>query len=146
MIAFDMQCSKGHVFEGWFEDNNAYEEQKKKDLISCPACNNSDVNKVPTTFGVMKSTQSSSRQPQKVGIQISQAELEIFQKKFVEFVTTNSDNVGPDFAKEALKMHYGATEPRNIRGFSTAKEEKLLKNEGIQFFKLPVPEKPEFDA
>ena len=25
MIVFDLQCSKGHMFEGWFEDNKAYE-------------------------------------------------------------------------------------------------------------------------
>ena len=32
-----------------------------------------------------------------------------------EFVEKNFDDVGCDFAKEALKIHYGATEPRNIR-------------------------------
>jgi len=35
-------------------------------------------------------------------------------------------------------MHYGVSEPRNIRGVSTKEEEKLLTKEGIQFFKLPV--------
>jgi hypothetical protein len=39
-------------------------------------------------------------------------------------------------------MHYGVTEPRNIRGVSTPKEEETMKAEGINFFKLPVPAKP----
>jgi len=30
------------------------------------------------------------------------------------------------------------TEPRNIRGTSTQEEEKTLKEEGIEFIKIPV--------
>ena len=30
MIVFDLQCEKGHAFEGWFEDNQAYDGQKRK--------------------------------------------------------------------------------------------------------------------
>jgi hypothetical protein len=29
MIAYDLQCSSGHSFEGWFEDGQAYDDQKK---------------------------------------------------------------------------------------------------------------------
>jgi hypothetical protein len=54
--------------------------------------------------------------------------------------------VGCDFAKEALKMHYGAAEPRNITGVSTKEEEKTLNEEGIQFFKIPMPIAPDTDA
>jgi hypothetical protein len=42
-----------------------------------------------------------------------------------------------------LKMHYGATESRNIRGVSTTQEEETLKEEGIQFFKFPSSVPPE---
>jgi len=45
-----------------------------------------------------------------------------------------------------LKIHYGATEPRNIRGVSTKEEEKTLKEEGIQFFKIPIPAPPDTDS
>ncbi|MDR0547837.1 MAG: DUF1178 family protein [Deltaproteobacteria bacterium] len=47
-------------------------------------------------------------------------------------------DVGAGFATEALKMRYGAAPSRNIRGYSTADEEETLKNEGIEFFKLPM--------
>jgi hypothetical protein len=43
MIAYDLQCVKGHAFEGWFEDSEAYETQKKKELIACPVCNKNTV-------------------------------------------------------------------------------------------------------
>ena len=45
--------------------------------------------------------------------------------------------------KEALKIHYGATEPRNIRGVSTPAEEEILKEEGIEFFKIPTTLPPD---
>jgi len=58
-------------------------------------------------------------------------------KKFYEYIEKNFEEVGPDFAKEALKMHYGVTEKRNIRGTSTEDEEKLLREEGVEFHKIP---------
>jgi hypothetical protein len=54
--------------------------------------------------------------------------------------------VGCDFAKEALKIHYGAAEPRNIRGVSTKEEEKTLTDEGIQFIKIPMPARPDTES
>jgi len=30
MIAYDLQCTNGHTFEGWFEDRKAYLSQQKK--------------------------------------------------------------------------------------------------------------------
>jgi hypothetical protein len=109
MIAYDIQCVNGHAFEGWFEDSEAYEAQKKKELIACPVCNNTRVSRIPSTFAIF-------------------------------------DDVGCDFAKEALKIHYGVEEPRNIRGVSTKEEEKMLKKEGVDFVKIPMPAPPDTDA
>jgi len=53
--------------------------------------------------------------------------------------------VGCKFTTEALKMHYGVSELKNIRGTSTEKEEKILKDEGINFFKIPMPTDPNTD-
>jgi hypothetical protein len=139
MIAYDLQCANGHAFEGWFEDGQAYEKQEKKGLISCPVCNDTSVSRIPSTFAI-KSSQSAK------DIYKQQTDLEGNSKKFIDFVEKNFDDVGCDFAKEALKMHYGATEPRNIRGVSTKEEEKTLNEEGIQFFKIPMPIAPDTDA
>jgi hypothetical protein len=67
-------------------------------------------------------------------------------KEIVDYVEKNFDDVGCDFAKEALKIHYGVEEPRNIRGVSTKEEEKMLKKEGIDFVKIPMPAPPDTDA
>ena len=141
MIAYDLQCPNGHAFEGWFEDRKAYLNQQKKGLIACPVCNDTAVSIIPSTFAI-KSSQTPN--PKKAPSNIAQ--YENFGKEIVDFVEKNFDDVGCEFAKEALKIHYGVTEPRNIRGVSTKDEEKTLKKEGIQFFKIPMPAPPDSDS
>ena len=38
-------CKNNHEFEGWFRTSEDYEFQLKKNLISCPNCNNNRPNK-----------------------------------------------------------------------------------------------------
>lgn len=140
MIAYDLQCNQGHVFEGWFEDERAYKGQKRKGLLTCPVCNETEVLRVPSTFAI-KSTDSSPR-----SVSTAQVNLDQIGKKMVDFFKNSFDNVGCDFAREALKIHYGASEPRSIRGTSTLEEEKTLKEEGIDFIKIPLPQQPETDS
>jgi hypothetical protein len=131
MIVFDLKCIQGHKFEGWFDDGKAYEDQKAKGLLTCPVCNDEDVSKIPTAFSIKAS------HPEKSPA-LAQKELAKFEKTLAAFIEKNFDNVGSRFATEALKIHYGVTEPRNIRGTSTQEEKKTLKEEGIAFIKVPV--------
>jgi hypothetical protein len=139
MIAYDLQCINGHAFEGWFEDSEVYQNQKKKGLIACPACNTTRVSRIPSTFAI-----KSSPIPRKLSLE--EKNLKKVGQEIIDFVEKNFDDVGCDFAKEALKIHYGVEEPRNIRGISTKEEEKMLKKEGIEFFKIPVPAPTDTDA
>ena len=139
MIAFDLQCVNGHTFEGWFEDSKAYEYQNKKKMIACPACNSTSVSKLLSTFAI----KGSPTLPDTIQ---KQPDLERISNELSEYVEKNFENVGCDFAKEALKIHYGVEEPRNIRGVSTQEEEKTLKEEGISFFKVPLPASTESDS
>ena len=141
MIAYDLQCTKGHAFEGWFEDRQAYLDQKKKGLITCPICNVTSVDIVPSTFAIKSGAPSISKD-----LAAEKSILAQNEKEAIEFVKKNFDDVGADFAKEALKIHYGAAEPRNIRGVSTKEEEKTLEDEGIQFIKIPMPVRPDSDS
>jgi hypothetical protein len=136
MIVYDLKCINDHAFEGWFEDGDAYEQQEADGLIECPMCGTTSVFKMPSAFAIKSSDpvkQLSAKLKNKY------ADIEKIGKRVAEFVEKNFDNVGPDFSKEALKIHYGVSEPRNIRGSSTPEEEKTLKDEGIEFVKLPVP-------
>ena len=139
MIAYDLQCVNGHAFEGWFEDSEAYYSQKKRGLIACPVCNDTQVSRIPSTFSIKSSTI-----PQNISLQ--EKNLKKIGKEIVDFIEKNFDDVGCDFAKEALKIHYGVEQPRNIRGVSTKEEEKMLTEEGVEFLKIPMPAPPDTDT
>ncbi len=133
MIVFDLKCHNDHCFEGWFEDSQAFEEQMEQGLVECPVCGDDSVTKVlsPIAIGSSTTGPGPAKEPG--------AEAQALLMKMAEFVDKNFDNVGSGFTKEALKMHYGVTEPRNIRGTSTKEEEDLLAEEGVAFHKLPLP-------
>ena len=143
MIAYDLQCAEGHTFEGWFEDRKSYLGQQKKGLIACPVCNDTSVDIIPSTFAIKSSQTPKPRVQQQPEDQV---DLKKISEQAIDFVEKNFDDVGCEFAKEALKIHYGATEPRNIRGVSTKEEEKTLEKEGIPFFKIPLPAPPDTDS
>ena len=132
MIAYDLQCQNGHTFEGWFEDAKAYQKQKKAGLVTCPVCDDTHVARIPSTFAIKGTTSG----PPKGLPNIDPATMATAIANYVE---ETFDNVGADFAKEALKIHYGVNEPRNIRGVSTQQEEETLRKEGVAFAKFPLP-------
>ena len=65
-------------------------------------------------------------------------EFRAMLKAFREHVTKNADYVGPGFADEARKMHYGETEHRSIYGEANLAEAKELLEEGIEVHPLPL--------
>jgi len=136
MIAYDLQCRQGHQFEGWFEDSASFDQQSEQGLITCPVCDDTIISKMPSTFAI-KGTGSGLPSATDGSM-----DIQALGKQIVDYVENHFDNVGADFAEEALKMHYGVNEPRNIRGVSTPQEEATLKAEGINFFKFPAPAKP----
>jgi len=128
MIAFDLMCANGHVFECWFKDSASYEEQKSSGIINCPVCNDTQVEKVLSPF--MVKTNGAEKKKEVDPQQVLHAVEDFIEKHF--------EDVGVDFTKEALKIHYGETKKRNIKGTATSDEETLLKKEGIHFFKIPI--------
>jgi hypothetical protein len=140
MIVYDLQCSAGHTFEGWFEDRKAFLKQQKHGLIACPVCNDTRIVQIPATFAIKG---SSAPKP----ADSPQPDPRILARALTQYMEKNFDNVGSDFAREALKIHYGVCEPRNIRGVSTSQEEETLRHEGVEFYKFPLPALPsEADA
>jgi hypothetical protein len=133
MIAFDLICSKGHQFEGWFENSKSYEEQDAKNMISCPHCNDTNIKKVLSPVALKTSSLSDIPGPMPGPIDYGK-----LAKEMVDYINREFEDLGSDFTKEALKIHYGVAEERNIRGTATENEEKTLKEEGVQFFKVPI--------
>jgi hypothetical protein len=137
MIAYDLKCAQGHVFEGWFDDEASFLSQQKQGLIACPICNEVSVERIPSTFAIRSAGAASGPEA---------PPAEAVARRLVDFIRHHFEDVGSDFAKEALKIHYGVSSPRNIRGSSTPQEEETLRQEGVDFVKIPVPAPPESDA
>ena len=54
-----------------------------------------------------------------------------------EHVEKNFEHVGPRFADEARKIHYGETDKRSIYGQATREQAAELADEGIEFGEFP---------
>jgi hypothetical protein len=133
VIIYDLKCEKRHKFEGWFKDRSAFENQKSKRLITCPVCGNSDVEMIPSTMSIMaRDTKAINRED------VEELSMPRAIKLFHEYLDKNFDDVGKKFTDIALKMHHGEEEKRNIKGTTTESEEDMLREKGVQFFKIPV--------
>lgn len=132
MIAFDLECSKGHIFEAWFNNLQSFEEQKARKLVNCPFCNDIRIKRVISPVTMKSSPRNEEDREQKI------IDYPRLAREIIAYINKNFNDVGSDFTKEALKMHYGVTEKKNIRGSATAEEEKTLQEEKIEFLKIPI--------
>lgn len=133
MIIYDLRCENGHKFEGWFQDRAAFETQKTQKLISCPICDGYDIEMVPSSIAIMGKDVKSSENYHTKELSPMKA-----LKAVHDYIDKHFEDVGDNFANVALKIHHGNEEGRNIRGTTTEREEENLREEGVQFFKIPL--------
>ncbi len=133
MIIYDLKCEKGHTFEGWFHDQQAWNSQKSQKLVSCPVCNSSNIEIIPSSITIMGKDSRAANKLQEKEISPIKA-LQVLH----QYIDKNFEDVGKKFAEVALKIHCGEEEKRNIKGTTTPQEENSLKEEGVQFIKIPM--------
>ncbi len=141
MIVFDLTCVCGCCFEGWFQSHDDFQVQQTKGLLNCPSCGNDNVKKILSPVAVHATKQhTDSRNNETVAHYANSTEQNLLQamQHLQTYVEKNFDDVGPKLAEEALKMHYGVENVRNIRGVATPDEEKILQKEGIELLKIPI--------
>ena len=151
MICYALACDKKHEFEIWFKDSADYDQQRKRKLVTCPACGSWKVEKALMAPSLGRSSKSAPivappelptpapEAPQPVAMMSPQErELRSKLKELREHLTKNADNVGKKFPEEARKMHYGEIEHRSIYGEASPKDAKELHDEGIEFHPLPI--------
>ncbi len=129
MILFTLRCAKDHEFEAWFRDSAGFEALHDAGEIACPHCGDRSVQK-----SVMSPRLARNREPPPA------AALAEMRKTLVEMrrqIETNCDYVGPRFAEEARRIHYGEVDPRGIYGEATDAESRELADEGIKFGQIP---------
>ncbi|MGD9159527.1 MAG: DUF1178 family protein [Desulfobacteraceae bacterium] len=135
MIAFDLICANGHTFEGWFDNIESFEKQDSEDMVICPLCENTEIKRILSPVA-MKSSSRSGQNTSDLPIDYQKLAAEM-----VNYIQNEFEDMGSDFTKEALKIHYGAADARNIRGTATKDEEKILVEEGVPFVKFPSADK-----
>ena len=52
MVVYDLICNKHHRFEGWFPNYEEFQNQSSRNLISCPTCGTTKVEKLPHACAV----------------------------------------------------------------------------------------------
>ncbi len=139
MIVFDLECVNGHAFEGWFDDSDDFSRQQEQGLIACPLCETYSVVQKLSAVAIKTSANVSFD-----GHARHDALADI-NAKLIDYVENNFENVGSNFAREALKIYYGASEPKNIRGITTGEEDKILKEEGVPVLRFDSPKDSDKD-
>ena len=129
MIRFSLRGASGHEFEAWFRNGDGYEAQQKAAEIACPECGDARVEKA-----LMAPSIGRSREPR---APISPTQLRAALVELRQQVEKHCDYVGPQFAEEARRIHYGESDPRGIYGEATAEESRELADEGIKVGRIP---------
>ena len=157
MILYDLRCRRGHVFEAWFRDSAAYDDQVEAGEVACPTCGSKKVEKAPMATRLAKGG-AETGEAQRAEAQCAEARTaetehaeagtaKVETAKAAEAmralrglrrkVEDNFDYVGPQFAEEARKIHYGEADAHNIYGETSDEEAKELRDEGVAFTRIP---------
>ena len=148
MKVLDLRCAVGHGFEGWFASEDDYGSQRERGLLDCPVCGNAEVMRLPSAprlnLSGARAPEAAAPAPAPAPSLTSLTETAVHGNaataRFVEAVAEllkNTQDVGPRFAEEARRIHYGESEAKAIRGQATAQEREALADEGIEVFTLP---------
>jgi hypothetical protein len=161
MKVFDLRCRHSHRFEGWFASEQDFLDQQARRLVTCPLCNDGEVERVPSAARLnLASLREAPRAaahgtPEAAGAAAPGAaanaeatvemmstmgvDLQALWMQAVKHVLANTEDVGDRFAAEARDIHYGRTGHRGIRGQATPDEAAELREEGIEVQSMPVP-------
>jgi len=142
MKVLDLRCGAGHAFEGWFASEEDYGSQRERGLLDCPLCGDATVMRLPSAprlnlSGAQAPAHPSVQAPAAAGrMPGSPAAVRLVEA--VAELLRHAEDVGPRFAEEARRIHYGQSDARAIRGQATPREREALSDEGIEVFTLPV--------
>ena len=152
MKVLDLICANGHGFEGWFGSDDDYMAQNGRGLIACPLCADAVIRRLPSAprlnlSGAREvppsaptSTAVAARAaPETAAAPTLPAALQAAWLATVRHLVNSTEDVGPRFAEEVRRIHYGEVPHRGIRGQATTEEREALHDEGIETLSIPVP-------
>jgi hypothetical protein len=139
VIHYALVCENAHRFEAWFRNAEAYDEQHRRGIVTCPICTTGAVDKA-----LMAPALGRTSSQEKVSLSIGHpqhAQLRDALKALRNKLTSEADYVGDKFAEEARKIHFKDVEARGIYGEATQDEVAALVEDGVDF--MPLPNLPE---
>lgn len=141
MKVLNLQCEQGHGFEGWFGSEADHADQHARGLIECPLCGSKSVQRLPSAPRLNLSGASAAPAAAATAAAPTpeRASVEALWLQAVRHVINNTEDVGPRFAEEARRIHYGETPERAIRGQASPDQAQSLRDEGIEVFSMAVP-------
>jgi len=146
MFVVDLICAESHLFEGWYDNRDAFDEARQEHGLTCPVCQSSEVELRPNFRGIVMGSGAAKRQtttteaPETTTPLPMPLDVQRALSQLIKVVKANTEDAGEQFATRALAMHKGDEAPAAIHGTSTHEERQLLKDEGVTFTALPVPD------
>ncbi|GKT23442.1 DUF1178 family protein [Acidovorax sp. SUPP3334] len=153
MKVLDLHCAQGHVFEGWFGSEADFQSQLARDLVQCPLCGSGEIRKGLSAprLNLGASPPDAAARPTGGAVTVSlpnpptppapnDAALHAAWLRVARHIVAHTEDVGPRFADEARRMHYGETQERGIRGQASPQEAAQLLEEGIAVMPLLLPD------
>ncbi|HRK24104.1 MAG TPA: DUF1178 family protein [Beijerinckiaceae bacterium] len=142
MIRYALACEAGHGFDSWFRSSEDFDAQCARGLVACPYCHSTTIAKQVMAPIVARSDRGEPAAPAPLAlIDDKAAELRRRIAELRTYVAENCENVGPRFAEEARRIHYGESETRSICGEASREDAAALIDEGVPI--LPVPVLPD---
>lgn len=158
MIHYDLACDQAHGFDAWFRSSADFDRQAERGLLTCPQCGSAKVGKAlmapavrlggprreepaPAATQVPVPAPVQPGGPAAVPAALAAPETREVIEKLRELkakLLENSENVGPRFADEARRIHYGDAPARAVHGQATVEEARELVEEGVGILPLPV--------
>ena len=157
MICYRLRCTaESHHFEGWFRSGEAFDRQSLAGLVACPVCASTSVERAlmaPAVVGsgkrrhaaaapaalegeVMPPTSAPAPAAPSIGGEMP-AMMRALLTRVREEVERTCDDVGAEFADQAIRMHRGEVEKRGIYGQTTEVEREILADEGVDIARIP---------
>lgn len=138
MMRFSLHCDQAHEFEGWFRNNEDFDNQTARGLVQCPVCHSVKIGK-----SLMAPSVTTGRKKEKIATAVHDAQRHLLNemRELSRKVKENADYVGDRFAEEARKIHHGEVQERGIYGEATRDEVSSLVEEGVEI--MPLPTLPE---
>lgn len=155
MIHYQVRCSLGHEFDGWFKDSGTFDRQVKRGLVECPMCGDRGVVRAlmapalpraaapPAPLSPAPAAEAKKEPGKVVSTGKMPDQMRAALQRMRAEIESNCDYVGPAFADEARRIHRGESERRGIYGEASQEQAEALSEEGIPVSRIPWVDRAE---